>query len=1285
MKKQITFLFLAFTLFLVSAQQSVTKVIPFENNGSRIETGKMVFKPGDKKDKTTFVRPESNSNAVKNMPGKTVAVKKSGNILKSINQFPWTEGFEGETFPPDGWTLIDNDGDGINWGLQLVSQSGLWNDIEGYNSNHAVGSASYRNDVKALSPDNWLITPALEIPDANFELKYMVGAVDQNYYYDHYEVMVSTTGTDIADFTSIFEETLTTSIWQERRLSLSAYAGETIYIAFVHNDSEDIYIMRIDDINVRAVIQVDAELVSITKPVSGTNLTDTETASVIVKNNGKSDISNLKLYLYANGEIINSHLVSNTTHAPGAEKEYTFPLPLDLSAAGEYIITAEVELAGDEVVENNSKTVTVKNIVCSTISTFPYTAGFEDPDEVACWSMESDDNSPVSWSIGTGAGNSSAVTTAHMGTYNLVFGQTSSTIYTTKLVMPELDLTSLTSPSLNFWFAAEQWENDQNELRVYYKTTAAGSWTKIFESTSNVDKWTNVILALPSPSSEYYIAFEGTSKYGHKLVIDDVVIDELALNDAAVMSLNTPIKGAHLTAAESVSITIKNQGKNTITSLPVEVLVDGTIVLSETITASIPSLTEYTYIFNGTVDLSAVQKYEIKVRANLPGDEVTGNDELTKNVENYGNYAIMGSVDHVTSCDIGFADDGFSDNYIPKGYEIQTITFHPENTGDRVKVEFTELVISEYFLFMDVYPIAGDTLFAYEGTLTNKENLIAYFSGDYTDNLPTITSFSDDGALTFIFKKLSGFDEPGWKANVSCVTPSAIDMKVEDITPARVVTGTTVIPTVKIRNAGATEATAWSVNLNDGELYTSTFNGTTAIPAGKELTVTMDEWLVTAASTASLTATVTITDDGDPANNELIKTIPTGAYAGAYTANANSSETYMTLDLTNGDVAEAGNYVSDEFPSGEDYDGEYIYRIYGDNKSFGKVYPDGFFEKLGTMTGVAAEDTPSGLAYDWDNDIWYMGAIHKITSSGSTEYYFSLYTLDIADFTATLVGTSTSQCFNRGLDMAGGYLYTVSILDSNLFKIDPANASITSVGATGLSLNYGQDISYDMADNKLYTIAFDYRASNDYSAKFGTYDLSTGAFTEIKDYGVDQFSTICITKALLEKTPVGDNVEKNAVVSVTFDKDIAVADLSKIIIYPVPGNVAGVVAGKVLTIAHDDFEYETEYTVVIPAGTLTGYTKPISWSFSTESDPTDVNHTEAQDITLYPNPASTMVKLSGIPENSDVAIYDISGRIVKQYKAATSTLDIKIDFENGSYIVRMEKDGNITVRKLIVK
>ena len=42
-----------------------------------------------------------------------------------------------------------------------------------------------------------------------------------------------------------------------------------------------------------------------------------------------------------------------------------------------------------------------------------------------------------------------------------------------------------------------------------------------------------------------------------------------------------------------------------------------------------------------------------------------------------------------------------------------------------------------------------------------------------------------------------------------------------------------------------------------------------------------------------------------------------------------------------------------------------------------------------------------------------------------------------------------------------------------------------------------------------------------------------------------------------------------------------------------------------MTIAHDDFDYNTEYTVTIPAGAIDGYASAIIWTFTTkEDDPT---------------------------------------------------------------------------------
>lgn len=97
----------------------------------------------------------------------------------------------------------------------------------------------------------------------------------------------------------------------------------------------------------------------------------------------------------------------------------------------------------------------------------------------------------------------------------------------TRLVSPSLDLSVLPSQVLNFYYTQEDWGGDQDELRIYYKTSAAGTWVLLAEFTADTNPvWTEVNLVLPSPSADYYIAFDGTSGYGRGITVDDVVIDD---------------------------------------------------------------------------------------------------------------------------------------------------------------------------------------------------------------------------------------------------------------------------------------------------------------------------------------------------------------------------------------------------------------------------------------------------------------------------------------------------------------------------------------------------------------------------------------------------------------------------------------------------------------------------------------------------------------------------------------------------------------------------------------
>ncbi len=91
-----------------------------------------------------------------------------------------------------------------------------------------------------------------------------------------------------------------------------------------------------------------------------------------------------------------------------------------------------------------------------------------------------------------------------------------------------------------------------------------------------------------------------------------------------------------------------------------------------------------------------------------------------------------------------------------------------------------------------------------------------------------------------------------------------------------------------------------------------------------------------------------------------------------------------------------------------------------------------------------------------------------------------------------------------------GFLYGPSIIADKLYKIDPNTAATTEVGDLGVDINYGQDVSYDFDSHQLYTFAvsggFLWSAS-----KFGTYDLTTGAFTEIQDMGFEHYAAFVIT------------------------------------------------------------------------------------------------------------------------------------------------------------------------------
>lgn len=123
----------------------------------------------------------------------------------------------------------------------------------------------------------------------------------------------------------------------------------------------------------------------------------------------------------------------------------------------------------------------------------------------------------------------------HSGSYFAEFDGSGSG-YATDLITPSMDITGYSTVYLNFWHKQEAWAGDQDTLRVFYKTSSAGSWTLLAEWTTDIDVWTEENLVLPSPSADYYLAFRGIEDYGYGVHVDDIMV--YAITGPAPLAVN---------------------------------------------------------------------------------------------------------------------------------------------------------------------------------------------------------------------------------------------------------------------------------------------------------------------------------------------------------------------------------------------------------------------------------------------------------------------------------------------------------------------------------------------------------------------------------------------------------------------------------------------------------------------------------------------------------------------------------------------------------------------------
>lgn len=160
------------------------------------------------------------------------------------------EDFNGNN-PLENWTLTDTDGDTFNW--NLYGQP-YYSSME-INS-PVVGSFSFNPTANSpLTPDNWLISPAIDLTNATgtITLSWQIRATDPAYDNENYSVYVGTSAdtTVLVDANiALTENTEGINTFTDKTLDISAFAGQMVYVAFRHHNSTNQFCILLDNIKI---------------------------------------------------------------------------------------------------------------------------------------------------------------------------------------------------------------------------------------------------------------------------------------------------------------------------------------------------------------------------------------------------------------------------------------------------------------------------------------------------------------------------------------------------------------------------------------------------------------------------------------------------------------------------------------------------------------------------------------------------------------------------------------------------------------------------------------------------------------------------------------------------------------------------------------------------------------------------------------------------------------------------------------------------------------------------
>jgi hypothetical protein len=262
----------------------------------------------------------------------------------------WSEGFEGTTFPPLGWSVYNLDGGTQQWTRFTTTPI------------FGTASAAVRYESATLPNNDWLITRQTSVSSAS-RLAFWVKRQSTTYA-DSLIVWVSTAGSDPtnpSNFTNVVARIAPNTTAERYVINLAPFEAQDIYIGFQYKETDD-FRLYLDSVEVFEASPTDLRVVRMILPTTDVKAGTSYPITMEIENVGGQAVPGGYPVSFAVNNGTPVTLNDGPALSPGQTATFTFTgqnawIP---NSEGIYSITCTAAAPGDGNTGNNS--VTTNNI-----------------------------------------------------------------------------------------------------------------------------------------------------------------------------------------------------------------------------------------------------------------------------------------------------------------------------------------------------------------------------------------------------------------------------------------------------------------------------------------------------------------------------------------------------------------------------------------------------------------------------------------------------------------------------------------------------------------------------------------------------------------------------------------------------------------------------------------------------------------------------------------------------------------------------------------------------------